>query len=241
MMGSTTLTNNPVTDLTTVRQQLLAGKLAGARHELLILSDEGSNDAIFWLAKGIVTFFEGDEAGAEKLFQKAESLEDHSPSASFDQLYAQLLIEGALCKSLMRDTRADLVEMALETAEQLLVGHGLPRQSEVTTYIEILDHVATNKTDQLQQLHQKMTDAWIDLNDPVVQSWKTVLDIAALRSLCEHTRLADRLFAPIRGRATGYESTCVNILGDILQSDAPRRAKLTAVRIFIFGRVGVWK
>ncbi len=237
-MGSTTLTTNLVTDLTTVRQQLLGGKLADARHELQILSDEGANDAAFYLAKGIVTLFEGDEPTAEKLFRKAEGIEGDSPSTSYDELYGQLLIEGAICKSLIRDTRADLVVAALVTAELLLAGVGQHKQAEATMYIEILEHVARSKNHETQWLHQKMTEAWAHVDDPTIQSWRRVLDMAVLRSLCGHTRLADRLFAPVRGQAMEYENTCVEILGNILQSDAPKRTKLTAVRIFIFGRVG---
>lgn len=245
MMGSTTLTTNLETDLTTFRQLLLAGDLKGAWHVLQVLSDEGANDATFYLAKGIVTLFKGDEPAAEKLFQRAEGIEGDTPSISYDELYGQLLIEGAVCKLLIRDTRADLVKAALETAEPLLAGVGQRKQAEATMYIEILDHVAHNKIDQALSLHRRMTDAWTDSNDVAIQSWKNVLDMAILQSLCERTRPADRLFTITRGRpkkreAKRYENAilCIDILDSILESNMPKRSKLTAVRIFIFGRVG---
>lgn len=241
MMGSTSVTTNLVTDLTTVRRHLLAGKLTNAWHELQVLFDEGSNDAAFYLARSVVCFFEGDEEGANKLLQKAKEAEG-SWSPGFEQLYGQLLVEGAICKLLMRDTHADLVEKALKTAEHLLTKNNQRERAAATTYIDILDYVALNKIDQAQSLHQRITDAWAGSSDATIQSWKGVLDTATLRSLCEQTRLSDRLFASIRGQtAEGtYEMTCVHILRDVLQSEAPRRAKLTAVRIFMLGRVGAW-
>lgn len=242
-MGSTVLTTNPVTDLTAVRRHLLAGKLAGARHEVQILSDEGADDGAFYSAKSVVSFFEGDEDGAAKLLQRAQSVE-RTRSSEFDELlYGQMLVEGAICKSLMRDTHADLVEKALETAEHLLTKNDEREQAAASTYVDILDHVALSKIGQAQELHHKMTMMWADSSDATVQSWRVVFDMAALRLLCERTRLADRLFAPIRGQATGdeeYEITCVSILRDVLQSDAPKRTKLAAVRVFLLGRVRVW-
>lgn len=247
MMGSTTSTTDRTTDLSTFRQLLRKGDLAGARHEALILSDEGATDAAFYLARGIVAFFEGDKAEGERLFEKAESAEGATPSESFDQLFGQLLVEGAICKSLMRDTRADLVEAALEIAAQLLAKHGESKQVEVTIYIDIFDHVASNKTIHALSLHQRMTEAWAELNDPIVQSWRGVFDMAVLRLLCEHTKSAGRLFMVVRSRPKELEAErykdeimCIDLLDNILKSDMSKRAKLTAARIFIFGRIGTW-
>jgi hypothetical protein len=245
MMGSTTSTTDLTTDLSTFRQLLRMGDLAGARHESLLLSDDGADDAAFYLAKGVVAFFEGDKAWAEKLFEKAESLEDSPPSESFDQLFGQLLVEGAICKSLMRDARADLVEAALEIAAQLLAKHGESKQAEVTIYIEILDYVASSKATQALSLHQRMTGAWVESNDPTIQSWRSVFDLAILRLLCERTRSADRLFTIVRSRPKGLEAErykyvimCRDLLDNILESDMSKRSKITAARIFIFGRIG---
>lgn len=241
-MGNVTLKDSgTTTDISVVRRQLLAGKLAAARHELYILSDEGASDDAFYLAKSVVQFFEGDESGALKLLQKVKSIEEAWP-IELERLYGQLLVEGAICKLLMHDTHADLVEMALEKAETLLVSGGQRLHAAATTYVEILDHVATGKDTQALSLHQKMASAWAESTDMVIQSWKQVLDMAVLRSLCEHTRLADRLFVTKRADATGYEREQygVDVLDAVLGSDAPLRTRLTAIRIFIFGRVGVW-
>lgn len=245
MMGSTTSTTDRTTDLSTFRQLLREGDLAGARHESLIQSDEGATDAAFHLARGIVAFFEGNKTEAERLFEKAEGLEGSPPPESFDQLFGQLLVEGAICKSLTRDTRADLVEAALGIAAQLLAKHGESKQAEATIYIDILDYVASNKTIHALSLHQRMTEAWAELDDPIVQSWRGVFDMAVLRSLCEHTKSADRLFMVVRSRPKEleaerykYEIMCLDLLNDILKSDMSRRSKLTAARIFILGRVG---
>jgi hypothetical protein len=247
MMGSTALTTDLVTDLTTIRRQLLAGKLTGARHELQILSDEGANDDTFIVAKSVVSFFEGDKDGAAKLLRRVQGIE-RSHSSELEQLYGQLLVEGSICKALMRDTHADLVEEALKTAKHLLMKDSQDERAAVTTYIDILDHVATSRTAQALSLYRKMATTWGDSTDPVVQSWKQVFDMAIFRLLCEHTRLADRLFTATRGRPEKrrelrrYEAEimCINVFDDILRSDAPKRNKLVAVRIFIFGRVGVW-
>ena len=247
MMGSTALTTNLVTDLTSVRRQLLAGKLTGARHESQILSDEGASDDAFIVAKSVVSFFEGDKDGAAKLLRRVQSIE-RSHSSELEQLYGQLLVEGAICKALMRDTHADLVEEALKTARSLLTKNGQEEQAMAATYIEILDHVATSRTAQALSLHRKMAATWGNSTDPVIQSWKQVFDMAIFRLLCEHTRLADRLFTATRGRPEKrrelrrYEAEimCINVFDDILRSDALKRDKLVAVRIFIFGRVGVW-
>ena len=242
-MGNVTLKDSDTTtDIVVVRRPLRAGKLAVARHELCILSDEGADDNAFLLAKSVVQFFEGDENGALKLLQKVKW------SPELEQLYGQLLVEGAICKLLMRDTRAELVDEALAKAKDLLTKHGKHEQAAAVIYIDILDHVAIRRTVKALSIHHNMAEAWGDSIDPVVQSWKQVFDMAIFRSLCEHTRLADRLFTATRGRPEKrrelrrYEAviTCINVFDDILRSDTSKHNKLVAVRIFIFGRVGVW-
>lgn len=247
MMGSTVLTTNFATNLTKIRQHFLAGELAGARHESQIQSDEGADDDAFYLARSVISFFEGDKDGAAKLLQRVQGIE-RNHSSEREQLHGQLLVEGAICKVLMRDTHADLVEEALKIARSLLTKNGQEVQAAAATYIEILDHVATGRTVKALPLHHSMVKVWGGSADPVVQSWKQVFDMAIFRSLCERTRLADRLFTATRGRPEKrrelrrYEAEimCINVFDDILRSDAPKRNKLVAVRIFIFGRVGVW-
>jgi hypothetical protein len=247
MMGSTVLTTNFATDLTKIRRHFLAGKLPGARHESQIQYDEGADDDAFYLARSVISFFEGDKDGAAKLLQRVQGIE-RNHSSELEQLHGQLLVEGAICKVLMRDTHADLVEEALKIARSLLTKNGQEKQAAAATYIEILDNVATGRATKALTLHHNMVEAWGDSIDPVIQSWKQVFDMAILRSLCEHTRLADRLFTATRGRPEKrrelrrYEAviTCINVFDDILRSDTSKHDKLVAIRIFIFGRVGVW-
>lgn len=238
-MGSTVIAPSTTTDISVVRQKLLVGKLADARHELYVLSDEGACDASFFLAKSVVTFLDGKSGEAFKLLRKAKEKDSDDPlPGGFEVIYGQLLVEGAICKLLIRDTRADLVEKALIKAEQHLANNGQREQAAVTTYIDILDYAATSKHNLARELHEEMTNAWSSSTDVVIQSWKRALDTAILRLLCRRTRLADRLFASFRGQDVRYEDAILSadILASILRSDISRRAKWRVVRIFILGR-----
>lgn len=231
------------TDIALVCQPLLKGDLTGAWHESQVEYDEGAEDDAFRLTRSVLCFVMGDRAQSTQLLQLVNSRVTPWP-AELEKLHAQRLVEVAICKLLMRDNHADLADEALAKAKVLLVKNGQTARAAATTYVGILDLVATRKVNQALLLHQKMVDTWGDSNDLVIQAWKHVLDMAILRSLCEHTRLPDRLFASL-GRQNDpryeLETTSVGVLNDILRSNVPKRDKLVAIRIFILGRVGVWK